>query len=41
MVGNGGFIPCKAQQTKFKFHEGVHPLGALDPSVESVDVFCP
>lgn len=27
MVENGGFIPLGAQKTKFKFKDGVHPLG--------------
>ena len=31
MVENGGFIPLGAQQTKFKFKDGVHPLGPLAP----------
>ena len=31
MVENGGFIPFGAQKTKFKFKDGVHPLGPLAP----------
>ena len=34
MVENGGFIPLGAQQTKFKFKDGVHPLGPLAPRLD-------